>query len=261
MTIANTISTRVRGIAKATSALLRRFGLTPPIVLVLTFVVGGFYGCSEDPHHTSLIDACGRSLGFHWKGHWYWHGQPYAYVVRENGQLRVYSGRWQREHDAGPIVALIQTNTYPDTYGLVGKVVHIRDYSLKVNAYSALTPNELSEIRDKYAALLRMWPGPTWQSYTYHASLMARGDGRVWSIDPAWLLHDLLFLAAACLWIRTALGMPRRRLQRRRAQRCLRRGQCPSCTYDLSALRATVAAQCPECGTPIPPIDAKLPMG
>ncbi len=263
MTIVSSLSTRVRSIANAVSALLRRVGLTPPIVLMITFFLGAFYGCSGDPHHTSLIDASGRSLGFNWKPRSYWHGQPYAFVVRENGQLQVYSERWQREHDAGPIIAQVGTNWFPDTYGLIGKAVQIRDHSMKITAYSltALTPTETSEIRDKYAALLRKWPGPTRQSYTYHASLMARGDGLVWSIDPAWLLHDLLFLAAACLWIRAAFNLMQRWLQGHRVKARLRLGQCPACTYDLSALRATPATTCPECGTPIPPIDAKLPIG
>lgn len=145
-------------------------------------------------------------------------------------------------------------------YGLLAPVVMHINAPIQTSVFPGhtLTPSELIEVESQYAEILQKFPVDYVQEW---GNRFARGVTNIRHVSVPLLMHDI---GIAALALALATHATRRVLRARAArvtQRRLHRGQCPTCTYDLSALRATPATTCPECGTPIPPIDAKLPIG
>lgn len=189
--------------------------------------------------------------------------RPGGTVYRTPTQLIVVS---DFERDQAPTgnstseIAVVFAFPRKRVYGLLAPVVTLINAPIQTSVFPGhtLTPSELVEVESQYATILQKFPVDYVQEW---GERLARGITATRHVSMPLLVHDI---GIAALALALATYVTRRGLQTRansRAHRRLRRGQCPACTYDLSALRATPATTCPECGTPIPPIHAKLPIG
>ncbi len=190
---------------------------------------------------------------------------PGATVLDSNGSLAVIANEdIPAKSQVSDMRSFLLMHPRPRTVGFVAPAFARENYSLTIHNATGppLSAAEVANIRAQYAALLA---AGKWNAYQHLAPHVALGDGTLWTPNYWYLLHDILFaLVLAALLLRSARSMILRHQERHRERRALariRRGLCPTCTYDLTALRATSAAACPECGTPIPPIDAKFPIG
>jgi hypothetical protein len=158
--------------------------------------------------------------------------------------------------EVGTIYALRQVRNY----GLLAPAITKIDIRVFTEAFPGhtLTPTEIADIESQYAAVLEQTESRTLQEF---GKLIASGVNPTTSISVPWLVHDILIGALSiALVVHAARSCIAARINDR-FQRRLRRGHCPTCTYDITGLHATSATACPECGTPIPPVDAKLPIG
>lgn len=210
-----------------------------------------------------LIVCCVSALSNPPHGHYV---TPGAAVLDSNGVLTVVAIEDLEKlpsNTAPPIRCVLLMSPKTRTVGLVAPAFTRENFSLTIHsANPTLSTMESSYARMQFAILLR---SGKWSAYQHLAPHVALGDGTLWTPNYWYILHDLLFaLVLTALLLRYARSMILRHQERHRERRVLARiraGLCPTCTYNLTALRATTATNCPECGTPIPSVDAKLPIG
>lgn len=202
------------------------------------FLVGGvIWTCSRAPilpGDGSLVQKWYRSLEVKsarvsLPGAVYW-------ISKTGDHLELDDGTSARDR---PHIS-IPAGAYSDSKGLVCNFLRKRWWSLGVFPSSDWPHDRTNEARalalDQYAH--RGVPPEVIKE------LRVRNRVTRWSISVPLLLFEITWLMALLLWPISLVRVINARCARRR-DRCLARGECPVCRYDISGIDATL---CPECG-------------